>query len=79
MGDLTSWFHMTFHGFPHAWGESGDRPHTVWEDLTLTHFRRHLVVDLDQRDRLAAGLGTAEMERADIAPGFAEHGAKATD
>jgi hypothetical protein len=46
MGDLTSWFHMTFHGFPHAWGESGDRPHTVWEDLTLTHFRRHLVGEI---------------------------------
>ena len=46
MSDLTSWFHMTFHGFPHAWGESGDRPHAVWEDLTLTHFRRHLVGEI---------------------------------
>jgi len=42
MTDLTSWFHMTFHGFTHAWGESGDNPHAVWEDLTITHFRRHL-------------------------------------
>jgi len=40
--DLASWFHMTFHGFPHAWGESGDHPRTIWEDLTLAHFRRHL-------------------------------------
>jgi len=40
--DLTSWFHMTFHGFPHAWGESGDHPRTIWEDLSLAHFRRHL-------------------------------------
>ena len=46
MSDLTSWFHMTFHGFPHAWGEAGDRPHAVWEDLTLTHFRRHLVGEI---------------------------------
>ena len=43
--DLTSWFHMTFHGFPHAWGESGDHPRTIWEDLTLAHFRRHLEGD----------------------------------
>ncbi len=42
MSDLTSWFHMNFHGFPHAWGQSGDRPYAVWEDLTLAHFRRHL-------------------------------------
>ena len=40
--DLASWFHMTFHGFAHAWGESGDHPRTIWEDLTLAHFRRHL-------------------------------------
>ena len=40
--DLASWFHATFHGFPHAWGESGDNPRTVWEDLTLAHFNRHL-------------------------------------
>ncbi len=40
--DLTSWFHMTFHGFAHAWGDSGDHPRTIWEDLTLAHFRRHL-------------------------------------
>ena len=42
MTDLTSWFHMTFHGFPYAWGESGDHPHAIWEDLSLAHFRRHL-------------------------------------
>ena len=42
MNDFTSLFYMTFHGFPHAWGESGDNPHAVWEDLTLAHFRRHL-------------------------------------
>ena len=46
MTDLTSWFHMTFHGFPHAWGESGDRPHAIWEDLTLNHFRRHLLGEI---------------------------------
>ena len=40
--DLTAWFHMTFHGFIHAWGESGDHPRTIWEDLTVAHFRRHL-------------------------------------
>lgn len=46
MSDLTAWFQMTFHGFPHAWGESGDNPHAVWEDLTPNHFRRHLVGEL---------------------------------